>query len=62
MTLGALPIKERYGFSDEDVVTEIAMNPYLQYFLELREFCYNAPFYASMLTRFRHQISGEMLQ
>ena len=61
MALGALLIKERYGFSDEDVVAEIAMNPYLQYFLGLREFRYTAPFDASMLTRFRHRISGEML-
>ena len=61
MALGALLIKERYGFSDEDVVSEIAMNPYLQYFLGLREFRYTAPFDASMLTRFRHRISGEML-
>lgn len=61
MALGALLIKERYGVSDEDVVAEIAMNPYLQYFLGLREFRYTAPFDASMLTRFRHRISGEML-
>ena len=61
MALGALLIKERYGISDEDVVAEIAMNPYLQYFLGLREFRYTAPFDASMLTRFRHRISGEML-
>lgn len=61
MALGALLIKERYGFSDEDVVAEIAMNPYLQYFLGLREFRYTAPFDASMLTRFRHRISGEMI-
>lgn len=62
MALGALLIKERYRFSDEDVVKEIAMNPYLQYFLGLREFRYTAPFDASMLTRFRHRISGDMLE
>lgn len=61
MALGALLIKERYGFSDEDVVAEIAMNPYLQYFLGLRAFCYTAPFDASMLTRFRKRITPEML-
>ena len=32
MALGALIIKERYGFSDEDTVQEIRMNPYLQFF------------------------------
>jgi hypothetical protein len=34
MALGALFIKGWHDFSDEDVVAEIAMNPYLQYFLE----------------------------
>ena len=32
MALGVLIIKERYGFSDEDTVQEIRMNPYLQFF------------------------------
>ena len=32
MALGSLLIKERYRFSDEDIVAEITMNPYLQYF------------------------------
>ena len=40
MALGALLIKERYGLSDADVVAEIKMNPYLQYFLGLREYHY----------------------
>ncbi|MGI6691826.1 MAG: transposase [Christensenellales bacterium] len=31
MAIGALIIKERYGFSDEDTVEEIRMNPYLQF-------------------------------
>ncbi|MGI6671737.1 MAG: transposase [Christensenellales bacterium] len=35
MALGVLVIKERYGFSDEDTVQEIRMNPYLQFFLGL---------------------------
>ncbi|HHX21795.1 MAG TPA: transposase [Clostridiales bacterium] len=35
MALGVLVIKERYGFSDEDTVQKIRMNPYLQFFLGL---------------------------
>ena len=35
MALGALVIRERYGFSDEDTVQKIRMNPYLQFFLGL---------------------------
>jgi hypothetical protein len=62
MALAALLIKELYGFSDENVVREIMMNPYLQYFLGLREYRYAAPFDARMLTRFRRQITLEMLE
>ena len=61
MALGALLIKERNKFSDEDVVNHLAMNPYLQYFIGLTEYRYEAPFDASMLTRFRQRITPEML-
>lgn len=40
---GALIIKERYGFSDEDTIQEIRMNPYLQFFLGLPAFQHEAP-------------------
>lgn len=61
MALGALILKERNRFSDEDVVRHLAMNPYFQYFIGLREYRYEAPFDASMLTRFRQRITPEML-
>ena len=38
MAVGTLIIKERYRMSDEDVVKEIRMNPYLQYFIGLPGF------------------------
>lgn len=62
MALGALILKERNRFSDEDVVKHLAMNPYFQYFIGLREYRYEAPFDASMMTRFRQRISPEMLK
>ena len=62
MALGALILKERNRFSDEDVVKHLAMNPYFQYFIGLQEYRYEAPFDASMLTRFRQRITPEMLQ
>jgi hypothetical protein len=34
---GALLIKERLGITDEETVEQISENPYLQYFLGLRE-------------------------
>ncbi len=61
MALGALLIKERNRFSDEDVVRHLAMNPYFQHFIGLTEYRYEAPFDASMLTRFRQRITPEML-
>ena len=61
MALGAILIKERYKFSDVDVVKEIAMNPYLQYFIGLTQFQHDAPFNASMMTRFRKRVCPKML-
>lgn len=62
MALGSHIIKERYGFSDEDTVSEIQMNPYLQYFIGLREFQHEPPFDASTMTWFRKRLSKEMLE
>ena len=62
MALGSVLIKIHYkGMSDEDIAKEIAMNPYLQYFLGLHEYRYECPFDPSMMTRFRQRITPEML-
>lgn len=62
IALGALLIKPAYkALSDEDITKEIAMNPYLQYFLGLHEYRYECPFDPSMMTRFRQRITPEML-
>ena len=61
MVFGSVLIKIHYkGMSDEDLTKEIAMNPYLQYFLGLREYRYECPFDASTMTRFRQRFSKEM--
>ena len=60
MAIGALIIKERYGFSDEDTVEEIRMNPYLQFFLGLPVFQHEAPFDPSTMTLFRKRIPVEV--
>ena len=62
MALGALLIKERYQFSDEETVAHITMNPYLQYFIGLKAFTQKSPFDQSMMTRFRKRISTRTLQ
>ena len=61
MALASVLIKQRYKSSDDDVVAEIAMNPYLQHFLGLQQFQYEAPFSASAMSRFRQRITPEML-
>ena len=61
MALASVLIKQRYKASDDDVIAEIAMNPYLQHFLGLQQFQYDAPFSASMMSRFRQRITPEML-
>ena len=61
MALASVLIKQRYKSSDDDVVAEIAMNPYLQHFLGLQQFQYDAPFSASAMSRFRQRITPEML-
>jgi hypothetical protein len=61
MAVGTLIIKERYGFSDDDILEEIRMNPYLQYFIGLPEFTHEAPFDQSVITRFRKRVTPEML-
>lgn len=61
MALASVLIKQRYKASDDDVVAEIAMNPYLQHFIGLQQFQYDAPFSASAMSRFRQRITPEML-
>jgi hypothetical protein len=61
MMVGSLIIKSWYNISDERVTQEIAMNPYLQYFLGLTEYRYECPFDASNMSRFRRRVSPELL-
>jgi len=61
MALGTLLIKERYQFSDEDILKEVQMNPYLQHFIGMAEFTHKAPFDASTITLFRQRTTPQML-
>ncbi|HWR01606.1 MAG TPA: IS5 family transposase [Chlorobaculum sp.] len=56
MALGSLIIKEKLGLSDMETVAQVKENPYLQYFIGLEEYRYEAPFDASMLTHFRKRL------
>ena len=53
IAFGALIIKERLGVTDEETVEQILENPYLQYFLGLREYRDRPLFDPSMMVHFR---------
>ena len=56
---GALLIKEQLGITDEETVEQITENPYLQYFLGLRELLEKPLFDPSMMVHFRSRFSAE---
>jgi hypothetical protein len=62
MALGALIIKERCGFTDEETVEQIKENPYLQYFIGREEYSSTAPFDASMMVHFRKRLDSETMK
>lgn len=49
MALGALIINEKCGFSGIETVEQIAENPYLQFFIGLKEYKTEAPFDPSLI-------------
>ena len=56
---GALLIKERLGVTDEETAAQILENPYLQYFLGLRQLQETPLFDPSMMVHFRSRFSEE---
>ena len=62
MALGALIIKEKCGFSDRETVEQITENPYLQYFIGLKEFQTEPPFDPSLMVHFRKRLNLETVQ
>ena len=62
MALGALLIQQKFGFSDEETVTQIIENPYYQYFIGLSEYQGKKPFDSSMMVYFRKRVKPEMLE
>src|SRR4030042_2793610 len=61
IALGALLIKEKCGYTDEETVDQIIENPYLQYFIGLQEYHDEAPFDSSMMVYFRKRFNKEIL-
>jgi len=59
IAFGALVIKERLGITDEETVSQIQENPYLQHFLGFREMLKEAPFDPSMMVHFRSRFGQD---
>jgi hypothetical protein len=59
MALGSLIIKQILGCPDEELICQVAKNPYLQFFVGLKEFSEECPFGAWALVAFRKRFSDE---
>lgn len=62
LALGALIIRQEYGYPDEELTLQIQENPHLQYFCGYP--CFDdskPPFDASLMVRFRKWITTEIL-
>lgn len=62
VALGALIIKEKCGFSDEDTVENISENNYMQYFIGYREYRSEDPFVPSLMVEFRKRLDLAEIQ
>ena len=58
---GAIYVKEQEDLTDEETVSAIAENPYIQYFLGLKVFHDEPLFNASMMVHFRKRFPVEAL-
>ena len=59
MALGTLLIQKKYDYSDRELVEQIQMNPYYQYFIGLPGFQLDQPFAPSLLVEFRKRLTEE---
>jgi hypothetical protein len=62
IAFGAIYIKEQENYTDVRTVENIAENPYMQYFLGLKEFRQAPLFDASMMVHFRKRFSREAIE
>ena len=61
MALGSLLIKQMLRCSDERTVRHISENPYMQYFIGLKEYTSRCPFGESTMVAFRKRFTEEEL-
>lgn len=61
LAVGSLLVKQRLVCSDEWVVRHVSENPYIQYFIGMKEYSSRCPVGESTLVAFRKRVSEEML-
>lgn len=61
MALGSLIIQARCGYTDRELLEQLVENPYLQYFIGLREFQLTRPFTPVALVKFRKRFNQKRL-
>jgi len=61
MALGALIIQARCGYTDRETVQQITENPYLQYFIGLKEYQLTKPFTPVAMVKFRKRFKAKRL-
>lgn len=62
LAFGSLYIQRRLGFTDRELVEQIAENPYMQYFLGFKEYINEKPFDPSLLVTFRKRFPEESMK
>ncbi len=62
LVIGALIIKHKKGLPDEEVIPEIQMNPYYQYFVGLKAFTHQPIFEPSLFVRLRKRLGIEVFE
>ena len=61
MALGSLIIQTRCGYTDRETVQQITENPYLQYFIGLKEYHLTKPFTPVALVKFGKRFNAKRL-
>jgi len=61
IAFGSLYIQRKLGFTDRELVEQIAENPYMQYFLGFKEYTNERPFDPSLLVTFRKRLPEETI-
>ena len=62
LVIGAMIIKHKKGLPDEDVIPEIQMNPYYQYFVGLKAFTHQPIFDPSLFVTLRKRLGKDAFE